>query len=73
MCVDKLAAFAVAVVVAVLCTSPVGTVWSVSCNPLPFSVRLPCPFACTLVVAQVTYANEPGIDMGGLYREALSM
>ena len=25
------------------------------------------------VLFQVSYANEPGIDMGGLYREALSM
>ena len=24
------------------------------------------------VLFQVTYANEPGIDVGGLYREALS-
>lgn len=25
------------------------------------------------VLFQVSYANEPGIDMGGLYREAMSM
>ncbi len=33
----------------------------------------PCLRRFHFLRRQVTYANEPGIDMGGLYREGLSM